>query len=344
MKYRLLGNSGLRVSEAALGAMTFGEEWGWGAAKEEAQKVYETYRAAGGNFVDTANVYTNGTSERFVGEFVKDHRERVVLATKYTNAAPGDDPNASGNQRKSMMQAVEASLKRLQTDYIDLYWVHIWDQITPVEEVMRGLDDLVRQGKVLYVGISDAPAWWVARANTLAELRGWSPFVSLQIEYSLAERTVERELVPMAKALSLGLTAWSPLASGLLTGKYHGEGKAESGRLSDGRMKEFLPEEDRAARIVSAVRSVSRQVDRSMAQVALAWLRYREVPVIPIIGARKVSQLQDNLASLELELSGEQLKSLDEASRIDLGFPYGLYNKELPRALTYGGMRDRLVI
>ena len=282
MKYRLLGNSGLRVSEAALGAMTFGEEWGWGAAKEEAQKVYETYRAAGGNFVDTANVYTNGTSERFVGEFVKDHRERVVLATKYTNAAPGDDPNASGNQRKSMMQAVEASLKRLQTDYIDLYWVHIWDQITPVEDVMRGLDDLVRQGKVLYVGISDAPAWWVARANTLAELRGWSPFVSLQIEYSLAERTVERELVPMAKALSLGLTAWSPLASGLLTGKYHGEGKAENGRLSDGRMKEFLPEEDRAARIVSAVRSVSRQVDRSMAQVALAWLRYREVPVIPM--------------------------------------------------------------
>jgi len=193
MKYRLLGNSGLRVSEAALGTMTFGDDWGWGAAKEEAQKVYATYREAGGNFIDTANIYTNGTSERFVGEFVKDHRESVVLATKYTNAAPGNDPNAAGNHRKSMMQSVEASLNRLQSDYIDLYWVHIWDQITPIEEVMRGLDDLVRQGKVLYVGISDAPAWLIARANTLAELRGWSRFVGLQLEYNLIERTGEED-------------------------------------------------------------------------------------------------------------------------------------------------------
>ena len=214
MKYRLLGNSGLRVSEAALGTMTFGDEWGWGSAKDEARKVYDAFREAGGNFIDTANFYTNGTSESFLGEFMKDHRQSMVLATKYSNAAPGTDPNAAGNHRKNMMQAVEASLKRLQTDYIDLYWVHIWDQITPVEEVMRGLDDLVRQGKVLYVGISDAPAWWIAQANTLAQLRGWSPFVGLQIEYSLIERTVERELVPMAKALNLGLTAWSPLARG----------------------------------------------------------------------------------------------------------------------------------
>ena len=201
MRYRLLGNSGLRVSEAALGTMTFGDDWGWGAAKDEARKVYDAFREAGGNFIDTANMYTNGTSESFLGEFMKGHRESVVLATKYTNAAPGTDPNAAGNHRKNMVQAVEASLKRLQTDYIDLYWVHIWDQITPVEEVMRGLDDLVRQGKVLYVGISDAPAWWIAQANTLAHLRGWSPFVGLQIEYSLIERTVERELIPMAKAL-----------------------------------------------------------------------------------------------------------------------------------------------
>ncbi|HWX17956.1 MAG TPA: aldo/keto reductase, partial [Chthoniobacterales bacterium] len=196
MNYRLLGKSGLRVSEFALGTMTFGDDWGWGSAKDEAQKVYNSFRESGGNFVDTANVYTNGTSEAFLGEFMKGHRASMVLATKYTNAAQGTDPNAGGNHRKNMMQAVEASLKRLKTDYIDLYWVHIWDQITPVEEVMRGLDDLVRQGKVLYVGISDAPAWWIAQANTLASLRGWSPFVGLQIEYSLLERTVERELIP----------------------------------------------------------------------------------------------------------------------------------------------------
>src|SRR5262249_30538491 len=298
MRYRLLGNSGLRVSEAWLGTMTLGEDWGWGSAKDESRKVYEAYREAGGNFVDTANVYTNGSSERFLGEFIKGHRESIVLATKYSNAAPGNDPNAAGNQRKSMMEAVEASLKRLQTDYIDLYWVHIWDQLTPVVEVMRGLDDLVRQGKVLYVGISDAPAWWIAQANTLAQLRGWSTFIALQIEYSLVERTVERELVPMAKALHLGVTAWSPLASGLVTGKYHGGGAAEAGRLAHQEMKQFLPEEERAARIVSAVKSVSEQVGRSMAQVALAWLRYQSVPVIPIIGARKVVQLKDNLASV----------------------------------------------
>ena len=175
MQYRLLGNSGLRVSEAALGTMTFGEDWGWGAAKDEARKIYDAFREAGGNFIDTANIYTNGASESFLGEFMEGHRQSVVLATKYTNSFPGTDPNAAGNQRKNMMQSVEASLRRLRTGYIDLYWVHIWDQITPVEEVMRGLDDLVRAGKVLYVGISDAPAWWIAQANTLAHLRGWSP-------------------------------------------------------------------------------------------------------------------------------------------------------------------------
>jgi aryl-alcohol dehydrogenase-like predicted oxidoreductase len=211
-------SAGGLLPEAALDTMTFGDDWGWGAAKDEARKVYDAFRDAGGNFIDTANFYTNGTSESFLGEFMKGHRESVVLATKYTNAAPGKDPNAAGNQRKNMFQAVNASLKRLGTDYIDLYWVHIWDQLTPVEEVVHGLDDLVRQGKVLYVGISDAPAWWVAQANTLAQLRGWSPFVGLQIEYSLIERTVERELIPMARALNLGVTAWSPLARGLLTG------------------------------------------------------------------------------------------------------------------------------
>ncbi len=344
MKYRLLGNSGLRVSEFALGTMTFGEDWGWGAPRDEAQKVYNAFREAGGNFIDTANVYTNGTSESLLGEFIKGHRPSIVLATKYTNAAPGTDPNAGGNHRKNMMQSIEASLKRLQTDYIDLYWVHIWDRITPVEEVMRGLDDLVRQGKVLYVGISDAPAWWIAQANTLASFRGWSPFVGLQIEYSLLERTVERELIPMAKALSLGVTAWSPLAGGVLTGKYHSQGSAESGRMSSDMMKEFMPDEQRTARIIKAAKTVTDQTGRSMAQVALAWLRSRPVPVIPIIGARKLSQLQDNLASIDLSLSAEQLQTLDEASRIELGFPHHFYGREMVRGLVYGGMADQIVM
>ncbi len=323
--------------------MTFGDDWGWGSAQDEARKVYDAFREAGGNFIDTANMYTNGTSESFLGEFMKGHRQSVVMATKYTNAAPGTDPNAAGNHRKSMVQAVEASLKRLKTDYIDLYWVHIWDQITPVEEVMRGLDDLVRGGKVLYIGISDAPAWWIAQANTLAHLRGWSPFIGLQIEYSLIERTVERELIPMAKALNLGLTAWSPLANGVLTGKYHGHGSSEPGRMSSDMMKQFLPEQQRTDRIVAAVKTVSDEIGRSMAQVALAWLRYRPVPVIPIIGARKLSQLQDNLASFDLALSADQLKALDEASRIELGFPHDFYAKEMVRSLVYGGLQDQIL-
>ena len=343
MRYRLLGNSGLRVSEAALGTMTFGDDWGWGAAKDESRKVYDAFREVGGNFVDTANLYTNGTSESFLGEFMQGHRHSIVMATKYTNAVPGTDPNAAGNHRKSMMQAVEASLKRLGTDYIDLYWVHVWDQITPVEEVMRGLDDLVRQGKVLYVGISDAPAWWIAQANTLAHLRGWSPFIGLQIEYSLIERTVERELIPMAKALNLGLTAWAPLSNGVLTGKYHGHGhgSSEPGRMSSDMLKGFMPEQQRTDRIVAAVKTVSDEIGHSMAQVALAWLRYRPVPVIPIIGARKLSQLQDNLASFDLTLSADQLRTLDEASRIELGFPHDLYPKS--RTFTYGGLRDQIL-
>jgi len=323
--------------------MTFGDDWGWGAAKDEARRVYDAFREAGGNFIDTANVYTNGTSESFLGEFMQGHRQSVVMATKYTNAAPGTDPNAAGNHRKSMVQAVDGSLRRLRTDYIDLYWVHIWDQITPVEEVMRGLDDLVRQGKVLYVGISDAPAWWIAQANTLAHLRGWSPFIGLQVEYSLIERTVERELIPMAKALNLGLTAWSPLSNGVLTGKYHGHGASEPGRMSAEMMKEFLPEQQRADRVVAAVKTVSDEIGRSMAQVALAWLRSRPVPVIPIIGARKLSQLQDNLASSDLTLSADQLKTLDEVSRIELGFPHDLYAKEMVRAIRYGGLRDKIL-
>src|ERR1700689_1915096 len=250
MKYRLLGKSGLRVSEASLGTLTFGDEWGWGSTKAEAQKVYEAYREAGGNFIDTANFYTGGTSETFLGEFMQGHRDSVVLATKYTNASPGNDPNAAGNHRKSMMQAVDASLKRLRTDYIDLYWLHIWDLITPIEEVMRAFDDLVRQGKILYAGVSDMPAWVVARGNTLAELRGWTSFVGLQIEYSLIERTPEAELLPMAADLGLGVTAWSPLAGGMLTGKQLEAGGAKDSRQSDANMKQFMVSDARKEAIV----------------------------------------------------------------------------------------------
>jgi aryl-alcohol dehydrogenase-like predicted oxidoreductase len=324
--------------------MTFGDDHGWGAAKDESRKVYDAFREAGGNFIDTANFYTNGTSESFLGEFIPGHRQSLVIATKYSLAPPGTDPNAAGNQRKNMKQAVDASLKRLQTDYIDLYWVHMWDEITPVEEVMRGLDDLVRQGKVLYVGISDAPAWWIAQANTLADLRGWSRFIGLQIQYNLIERTVERELIPMAKALDIGVTAWSPLSSGVLTGKYHGHGGSGQGRMNVETMKAFMPEQQRTDRIVAAVKAVSEQTGRSMAQIALAWLRYRTAPVIPIIGARKLSQLQDNLASFDFELSAEHLKSLDDASRIELGFPQDLYAIEAVSAIRYGGMRDRILL
>ena len=342
MNYQLLGKSGLRVSELCLGTMTFGQDWGWGAARDEARKIYDTFREAGGNFIDTANIYTNGTSETFLGEFLAGQREEVVLATKYTNAAPSADPNAAGNQRKSMVQSLEASLRRLKTDYIDLYWLHVWDQITPVEEVMRAFDDLVRQGKVLYAGVSDAPAWWIAQANTIASLRGWTPFVGLQIEYSLIERTVERELLPMAKAFGLTLTAWSPLCGGLLTGKYEA-GQASDGRFASKEMQQFLPEQERATRILASVDRVSKQTGRSKAQVALAWLRHREVPVISIIGARKIGQLEDNLESLTLALDQDQLRLLDAASDIQLGFPHDFYRQEMVRGLVYGGLRDKII-
>lgn len=343
MKYRLLGNSGLRVSEVCLGTMTFGEDWGWGSAREESRKVYDAYRESGGNFIDTANMYTNGTSEKLVGEFAQDHRDQMVIATKYTNSAPGNDPNAGGNQRKNMFQAIDASLQRLRTDYIDLYWMHIWDKITPPEEVMRGFDDLQRMGKILHAGVSDAPAWWIARANTMAEMRGQTKFVGLQIEYSLIERTVERELLPMAAAMNIGVTAWSPLAGGVLSGKYHG-GNAKDGRLNREGMDQFMPEAQRSERIVTALKTVAAQLNKTPAQVALAWLYHRPQPVIPIIGAKKIDQLKDNLAAVEIKLSPEQIKTLDDASQIQMGFPHEFYEKEMVRGFVYAGTRDRLLI
>lgn len=342
MRYRLLGHSGLRVSELCLGTMTFGEDWGWGSSKDESRRVLDAFLEAGGNFIDTANVYTNGTSETLLGEFLAGRRDSTVLATKYTNAMPGTDPNAGGNHRKNMMRSVEASLKRLNTDYIDLYWLHIWDRMTPLEEVMRAFDDLVRQGKILHAGVSDMAAWAVARANTLAELRGWSPFIGLQIEYSLLERTVERELLPMAQSLGLGVTAWSPLAGGVLTAKY-AEGKASAdARMNSEMMKRFGQQRANPGAIVAEVVRIAGDVDRSPAQVALAWLRQQPTPVIPIIGARRLEQLRDNLACLDLVLNSDQLERLHAFSRVELGFPHDFYSRDMVKALVSGGTGDKI--
>src|ERR1700731_2431249 len=342
MRYKLLGNSGLRVSEMCLGTMTFGEDWGWGTPKDDSRKIYEAFRDAGGNFFDTANFYTNGSSETLLGEFIAGHRESVVLATKYSNAPPGKDPNAAGNHRKSMMQAVEGSLRRLKTDYIDLYWLHIWDAITPIDEVMRSFDDLTRHGKILYAGISNAPAWWIAKANTLAELRGWNRFAGLQVEYSLIERTVERELLPMSKALGLGVTAWSPLAGGWLSGKYF-EDRKTGGRLDEQQWRDnALEVNERSRAIVAEVATVARETGRSSAQVALAWLRHRDMPVTPIIGARKIEQLKDNLSSLDLNLTADQRERLATVSRIHMGFPHDFLNKDLVQAFSFGGLKNSI--
>jgi aryl-alcohol dehydrogenase-like predicted oxidoreductase len=315
MKYKLLGNSGLRVSELALGAMTFGTQ-DWGVEKEESFRVYERFREAGGNFIDTANVYSGGRSETFLGEFLAEDRERIVLATKFTGVTRARDVNAAGNNRKNMMDSVHASLGRLATDYIDLFWVHVRDFTTPIEEVMRGLDDLVRQGKVLYVGISDTPAWEVSRANTLAELRGWTPFVGLQIRYSLLDRAVERELLPMAKQLDLAVTPWDTLGSGVLTGKYNRDPEFQGRAALRGRVKK------RDLGIAEEVVKLAEQIGRSPAQVALNWVRQGEGVIVPLVGAKTRDQLDDNLGCLEFTLTEEQKTRLDDASKIELGFPH----------------------
>jgi aryl-alcohol dehydrogenase-like predicted oxidoreductase len=315
VKYKLLGNSGLRVSELALGTMTFGTEE-WGVEKDESRRVYERFREAGGNFIDTANIYSGGRSESFLGEFLAEDRERIVLATKYTGVTRRRDVNAAGNNRKNMMDSVEASLKRLATDYIDLYWVHVRDFTTPIEEVMRGLDDLVRQGKVLYVGISDTPAWEVSRANTLAELRGWTPFVGLQIRYSLLDRAAERELLPMARELDLAVTPWDTLGSGVLTGKYNRDPETRGRATLRGRLKE------RDLGISGEVVKLAEELGRSPAQVALNWARQGEGVIVPLVGAKTVDQLEDNLGCLDFALEPEQKARLDDASQIELGFPH----------------------
>ncbi len=324
MRYKLLGNTGLRVSELCLGTMTFGEEWGWGASREESRKIFEAFAEAGGNFIDTANLYTGGTSEKFTGEFLKGRREHFVLATKYTLNMSPDDPNGGGNHRKNLVQSLEASLKRLDTEYIDLLWAHAYDALTPVEETMRALDDAVRAGKVLYVGISDAPAWIVSQANTLASLKGWSPFAALQIQYGLADRTPERDLLPMAESLNLTVTPWGVLGGGVLSGKY----KSPKDRPAGAR---YAKDEDWAAvnvternvRIAEAADAVAKESGRSASQVALAWVRQRPFgEIVPILGARTLAQLKDNLGCLDLSLVPPQLDALDAVSRVDLGFPH----------------------
>ncbi len=338
MRYKLLGKSGLRVSELCLGTMTFGPEWGWGGDKDESKKIFDAFVKAGGNFVDTANRYTEGTSERYVGEFIANDRERFVLATKYTLFTQKGDPNACGNHRKNMVQAVNASLKRLNTDYIDLYWLHAWDYTTPVEEVMRGLDDLVSAGKIHYIGISDTPAWIVAQCNTLAELRGWSRFVALQIEYSLIARTPERELLPMAKAFDMAVTPWGIIGGGVLSGKYRRQSN-EPHRLKEGSAR--LGEQ--CLTIGDEVCKIADEIGATPSRVAINWLRaQKSAQIIPILGARSLAQIEDNLGCLNFNLNDDQLKRLDEISKIELGFPHDFLRAPYLLDIVYAGMQDRL--
>jgi len=321
--YRTLGRSGLRVSPISLGTMTFGNDWGWGSDPDEARQVFDLYLERGGNFFDSANFYTGGSAERLLGEFARGRRDALVIATKYSLSMDPADPNAGGNHRKNLQRSVEASLRRLGSDYIDLLYLHAWDDTTPAEEVVRGFDDLVRAGKVLYAGVSDLPAWQAARMQTLAELRGWSPLIALQIEASLAQRDGERELLPMAQALGLGVTAWSPLASGVLTGKYSRadlDPATAQGRhavaIGNGALTE------RALDIAEVVKAVAGDLRRSPAQVALAWLLQRPQPIVPVIGARTPAQLRENLDALEVVFEPAQRQRLDQASAVSLGFPH----------------------
>lgn len=317
-----LGRSGLRVSPFCLGAMTFGDDWGWGSSVTDSEAILTRYMELGGNFVDTANVYTKGHSEKIIGDYVRTRglrRDRLVIATKFFGTLFPGDPNAGGAGRKSLIAACEESLRRLQTDYIDLYWMHAWDRLTPIDETMRALDDLVAAGKVRYVGFSDTPAWKVAQAQVTARFRGWAPLVALQIEYSLIERTVEGELVPMARELGLGVTPWSPLRGGVLTGKYTRENKdqVEPGRGE--RITAYLTE--RTFTIVDELVRIAGEHDTTPAAVALAWVQARPGVDSTIIGARTMDQLESNVAALDVTLDDSQTAALDEASTPTLSFP-----------------------
>lgn len=338
MRYKLLGKSGLRVSELSLGTMTFGENWGWGASNDESRRIFEAYIDAGGNFVDTANHYTEGSAETIVGELVANERDRFVVATKYSLYVRRGDPNASGNHRKSMVRALEGSLKRLKTDYVDLLWVHAWDFTTPVDEVMRALDDLVRAGKVLYVGVSDTPAWIVSQANTMADLRGWSRFIGLQAPYNLLERELEADLLPMARALDIGVLTWGPLSSGKLTGKHSRGAATDSKRMRQARLT------DRENAIIDEVVAIAQAIERSPSQVAINWIRQQQqrALIVPVLGARTAEQMRDNLGCLEFELSTDHLRRLDSVSRMEFGFPHDFLASDMARNLLFGGTYDLL--
>jgi aryl-alcohol dehydrogenase-like predicted oxidoreductase len=331
MRYKLHGKSGLRVSELCLGAMTFGSDWGWGGNDSESRAMFDAFAEAGGNFIDTAHVYTEGASERLVGEFVKADRDHFVVATKYTPST-GTDISKSGNSRKNMRHSVEDSLRRMGTDYIDLYLLHFWDGTTLIEEIMRGLDDLVRAGKVLYVAVSDTPAWQISRANMLAELRGWSPFIGMQVEYSLTERTTERELIPMAEELDMGVTAWSPLAQGVLSGKFNGNGATEATR----QQRDQIP--PRSLEIAQLVVDIAKEIGRSPSQVALAAIRQLRpaAGVIPIIAGRNAAQVKDNLGCVDLVLDPAHLKALDDKTAIEPGFPHAMLSRSYVQDMAFG--------
>jgi aryl-alcohol dehydrogenase-like predicted oxidoreductase len=331
--YRILGRSGLRVSELCLGTMTFGDDWGWGATREDSRRIFDAFVEAGGNFVDTANNYTNGTSEELVGEFTSEGRDRFVIATKYTLSLDADDPNAGGNHRKSLVRSLEQSLRRLRTDYVDLLWLHMYDAFTPIEEAVRALDDQVRLGKVLHVGISDSPSWIAAQAHTLAALRGWSPFVALQLPYSLSGRVPERELLPMAAALGLAVTPWGVLEAGTLTGKAPAERRWPDDPVSE-----------TSRNVIAALRTVAEAHEATPAQIAIAWLLQRPGPptLVPIIAARRPEQIAENMAAVDVRLTDAEFAALEEAGRPQLGFPRSFLESESVRELIYGSTFERI--
>jgi len=316
MRYRLLGQTGLRVSEVFLGAMIFGEEAGGTVATEECRRILDVYADAGGNVVDTAVNYGGGRSEAVLGELLEGRRDRFVLASKYSVSRDPDDPNAAGNHRKNLTRSLETSLRRLRTDHIDLYWVHMWDRHTPLEETMRALDDVVRAGKVLYVGISDAPAWVVARANTLAEWRGWTPFAGLQVPYNLLTRDIERELLPMAEALGMTVAAWAPLAHGLLAGTLTRPGGPPSGTRIDA-----TGVDARGLAVARAVQDVADDLGATPAQVALAWTMSRSRAIHPLLGASTAAQLAESLKAVDVTLPGDAAARLEAATDFVVGFP-----------------------
>jgi aryl-alcohol dehydrogenase-like predicted oxidoreductase len=342
MSFYTLGNSGLRVTRLALGTMTFGTEWGWGADKETARALVDAYVEAGGNFFDTADAYTGGTSETWLGEFIAERglRDRAVISTKFSMNLEQGNPNAGGNGRKNIIRAVEGSLKRLGTDYIDLYILHAWDRLTSPEEVMRTLDDLVRAGKIRHVGLSDVPAWYASRAQSIAEQRGYEPVSALQLEYSLAERNIEHEFVPFGTRYGAGIMVWSSLASGLLSGKYRSDTISKAGgRLETMRGSTnpgFQKFTDRNWAIVAELEKVAGELGRGMAQIALNWAATRPGVASVIIGATRLDQLKDNLGALDFEIPRELLARLDAVSRPVTPFPYSFFGPEIQGGLTGG--------